>query len=75
MPPQLTNFRLGRDGRESVRFVIHIAKSEGRMVDLHDRRPVVFSCEDAALWMDNNLPSDQVEQLARSVALPSDAFE
>lgn len=25
--------------------------------------------------MDNSMPSDQAEQLARSVALPSDAFE
>jgi putative SOS response-associated peptidase YedK len=51
------------------------AAAEGGVVDVHDRRPVVFSAEDAALWMDNSLPPDQAEHLARAVALPPEAFE
>lgn len=71
----LTNFRPGREDQEGVGFVIVTTDAEGGMVDVHDRRPVVFSREDAALWMDNSLAPAQAEQLARSVSLPSDAFE
>jgi putative SOS response-associated peptidase YedK len=71
----LTNFRPGRDDQEGVGFVIVTTEAEGGMVDVHDRRPIVFLPKDAQLWMDNSLPFDQAEQLARSVALPSSAFE
>lgn len=38
------------------------------------RGPVVLAPEDAVLWMDNDLPAEQAEHLARSIALPTDAF-
>ncbi|ATQ78017.1 DUF159 family protein [Massilia violaceinigra] len=56
-------------------FVIVTADAEGGMVDVHDRRPIVFSAEDAALWLDPDLSAQQAEQLARSVALAPDAFD
>lgn len=56
-------------------FVIVTADAEGGMVDVHDRRPVVFSAADAALWLDPGLPAQAAGQLARSVALGPDAFE
>ncbi|MFB9243617.1 SOS response-associated peptidase family protein [Massilia antarctica] len=56
-------------------FAIVTADAEGGMVDVHDRRPIVFSAEDAALWLDPDLSAQQAEQLARSVALGPDAFE
>ncbi|HEX8615345.1 MAG TPA: SOS response-associated peptidase family protein [Telluria sp.] len=56
-------------------FVIVTADAEGGMVDVHDRRPIVFSAEDAALWLDPDLSAQQAEQLARSVALGPDAFD
>jgi putative SOS response-associated peptidase YedK len=44
------------------------------MVDVHDRRPVVLSAEDAALWLDPLLDAQQAEHLARSVALGPESF-
>jgi putative SOS response-associated peptidase YedK len=71
----ITSYRPDKEPGEGTGFVIVTASAEGGMVDVHDRRPVVFAAEDAALWMDNDLPADQAEQLARSVALPPDSFE
>lgn len=71
----ITDFRPGREMSEDSGFVIVTAAADGGLVDVHDRRPIVFSNEDAALWMDNSLPADQAENLARCVSLPPDAFE
>ena len=71
----ITNYRPDKALSEGAGFVIVTAAAEGSLVDVHDRRPVVFAAEDAALWMDNGLPPEQAEQLARSVSLPPDAFE
>lgn len=56
-------------------FVIVTAASDGGMVDVHDRRPVVLAPDDARLWVDNSLPPEQAEMLARSRCLPTEAFE
>ena len=71
----LTDFRPDREAPEDCGFVIVTAPAEGGLVDVHDRRPLVFAAEDAALWMDNELPPDQAEHLARSMSLPTDAFD
>lgn len=70
----LTNYRPDKEIREGTGFVIVTEASDAGLVDVHDRRPVVFSAEDARLWMDNSLPAEQAEQLARAVSLPTDAF-
>jgi putative SOS response-associated peptidase YedK len=74
---RLINVRRGLYARvpEGTGFVIVTAAAEGGLVDVHDRRPVVFAAGDAALWMDNGFPPEQAEQLARSLSLPPDAFE
>lgn len=56
-------------------FVIVTSDAEGGMVDVHDRRPIVLSAEDARLWLDPGLSAEAAEQLVRSVALGSDAFD
>jgi putative SOS response-associated peptidase YedK len=71
----ITNFRPGKELHEGSGFVIITAAADAGMVDVHDRRPVVLSAEDAQLWLDPALPAEQAEYLARSVALPADAFE
>lgn len=71
----LTDLRPEREAAEEPGFVIVTAAADGGMVDVHDRRPLVFGAADAALWMDNGLPPEQAEQLARSMCLPADAFE
>jgi putative SOS response-associated peptidase YedK len=56
-------------------FVLVTADAEGGMVDVHDRRPVVLTAFDAALWLDPDLPADQAEQLIRAMGLGPDAFD
>lgn len=70
----ITNVLPDRDVKDGDGFVIVTAAADAGLIDVHDRRPVVFAPEDAALWMDNDLPADQAEHLARSMALPADAF-
>lgn len=48
---------------------------KGGIVDVHDRRPVVLSARDAALWLEGDLPSEQAEFLLRSVALGPTSFD
>lgn len=71
----ITNFRPDRIPKPDDGFVIVTAASDAGMVDVHDRRPVVLTGEDALLWMDNSLPAEQAEHLARAMSLPGDAFE
>lgn len=70
----ITNYRPDKEMHEGSGFVIVTAAADGGLVDVHDRRPVVFAADDAALWMDNALPAEQAEQLARSVSLGPDEF-
>ncbi len=56
-------------------FTIVTADAEGGMIDVHDRRPVVLSAADAAVWLDPDLPFEQAEQLVRSVALGPEFFD
>jgi putative SOS response-associated peptidase YedK len=71
----ITSYRPGKEPTEDTGFAIVTGAAEGGMVDVHDRRPVVFSEEDALLWMDISLPPEQADDLARSMALPSEKFE
>jgi putative SOS response-associated peptidase YedK len=71
----ITNYRPDKELHDDSGFVIVTAAADGGLVDVHDRRPVVFAPEDATLWMDNDLPAQQAERLARSVSLPPEAFE
>lgn len=64
----LTNWRPYAKETLGMGFVIVTEASDGGMVDVHDRRPVVFAPEDARLWMDNTLPRDQAETLADPIA-------
>jgi putative SOS response-associated peptidase YedK len=71
----ITNYRPGKEIHEGTGFAIVTAAADAGLIDVHDRRPVVFSAEDARLWMDNSLPAEQAEQLARAVSLPTEAFD
>lgn len=71
----ITDFRPDKEPTEGTGFSIVTAAAEGGLVDVHDRRPVVFSREDAELWMDITFPLEQAEHLARSMTLPSNMFE
>jgi putative SOS response-associated peptidase YedK len=69
----LANVAPNNEFKSSNGYTIITADAAGGIVDVHDRRPVVLSAEDAALWLD--LPAEQAEQLLRSVALGAAAFD
>jgi putative SOS response-associated peptidase YedK len=50
------------------------SESEGGMVDVHDRRPIVLNAEDARIWMDLTRPREEMQELVRNMALPAEAF-
>jgi putative SOS response-associated peptidase YedK len=56
-------------------FTLVTADAVDGMVDVHDRRPVVFSAADAALWMDPATPAEMAEQLARTSSLGPEWFD
>ncbi|QJD94032.1 hypothetical protein HH213_07180 [Duganella dendranthematis] len=45
------------------------------MVDVHDRRPVVCTAADAAIWMDPATPPEMAEQLARTSSFGPEWFD
>jgi putative SOS response-associated peptidase YedK len=49
-------------------------ESAGGMLDVHDRRPIVLTADDARIWLDLNRPKEEMQELARNLALPADAF-
>lgn len=71
----LANFGAEAEYKAANGFTIVTADAQGGMVDVHDRRPVVLTAEDAAAWLEPDLPADQAEHLVRSLALGPEAFE
>lgn len=71
----MTNFRPFAAQDKQVGLVILTAEATGGLVDVHDRRPVVLAPDDTRIWMDNSLPAEEAEQLARSCSLPPEAFD
>ena len=71
----LANFGAFRENREESGFVLVTADSLGGMVDVHDRRPVAVSLDDALRWMDPALPPEEAAHLARVAMLDADLFE
>lgn len=63
-----------REHPSEAGFVLVTADAQGGMVDVHDRRPVVLSARDAALWLDPGVPAEQADHLLRALALENDAF-
>ena len=58
-------------GHEGFRIIT--ADSEGGMLDVHDRRPVVFGAEDAKQWL-SDTGSNAADQLLQEHALPVNEF-
>lgn len=62
-------------GAEDDGFVIITADSEGGMVDIHDRRPVVLAPELARAWLNPEASKEQAQQMLLNLGEPSDAFD
>ena len=71
----LASFMPESDIKTLHAFTIITADAQGGVIDGQDRRPLVLSAQDAAVWLDPDLPPEQAEMLVRSVALESDAFD
>jgi putative SOS response-associated peptidase YedK len=71
----LTNHNSDKPDPEGAGFVIVTDASAGGMIDIHDRRPVVLTVDDAQLWIDGATPYEQAEQVARTSALRENYFE
>jgi putative SOS response-associated peptidase YedK len=60
----LAQVHTGLEPHEGDGFVIITDASDAGMVDIHDRRPVVLSPEDAREWLEPGLSSERVMALA-----------
>lgn len=66
----------GQNGpTEHDSFVIITADSEGGMVDIHHRRPVVLSPELAREWLNPTTPKERAEQMVLPQGEPTEKFE
>lgn len=70
----LANVAPANEFKASNGFTIVTADAHGGLIDVHDRRPVVLSAADAALWLDVELEAEQAELLLRSMALGPESF-
>jgi len=71
----LTDHDPDKPDHDGTGFVLVTDAPTGGMVDVHDRRPVVLTPDNARSWMDLDLSLEQAENLVRSTSLPSNAFE
>ncbi|HEX7911445.1 MAG TPA: SOS response-associated peptidase [Paraburkholderia sp.] len=70
----LTNVRPDMEPRECDGFVIVTAEAGAGLVDVHDRRPVVFSADVAREYLDPGTSAERAVQLAQTEAEPPEAF-
>jgi putative SOS response-associated peptidase YedK len=55
-------------------FVIVTAPSESGMLDVHDRRPLVLTLEEARVWLDPDTTFEEAVHLANGAGKSSDDF-
>lgn len=61
-------------GDEAEGFLIVTAAADRGLVDIHDRRPLVFTPEAALEWMDPHTTSSQASVLANDASVPAEKF-
>ncbi|QIE22589.1 SOS response-associated peptidase [Caballeronia sp. SBC2] len=61
-------------GGDGDGFVIVTDASDAGMLDIHDRRPLVLSAEEAKQWLDPETTFAEANHLANSVSTPPEAF-
>lgn len=71
----LANIAPDSEHKASNGFTIITSDSAGGMVDVHDRRPVVLTAADAALWLNPDLDPVEAEQVLLGLGLDSDFFD
>ncbi|PBP76931.1 hypothetical protein CCL19_02905 [Pseudomonas syringae] len=71
----LAQVHVGFEPHEGDGFVIVTSESDAGMVDIHDRRPVVLSPEDAREWLEPSLSAARSEEILRQKCRSVDDFE
>ncbi|SAL76613.1 Putative SOS response-associated peptidase YedK [Caballeronia peredens] len=72
----LTSVREEKDLEDPINgFVIVTAASDSGMVDIHDRRPLVFTPQDAKIWLDPDTPVEEADLMAHDAMRPVEDFE
>jgi putative SOS response-associated peptidase YedK len=61
-------------GDEAEGFLIVTAAADKGLVDIHDRRPLVFTPEAALEWINPETSGAQASELAHEAAVPADEF-
>jgi len=68
-----------RDAAEGVGLidgvVIVTDASDAGMVDIHDRRPVALTADDARHWLDSDTTTEHAAEIARMASRPIDDFQ
>ncbi|HEV3422626.1 MAG TPA: SOS response-associated peptidase [Paraburkholderia sp.] len=70
----LSNVRGTEPQTEGMGLVIVTATADAGLIDVHDRRPLVFAPEAARRWLDPALAAPEVEHLARHACVPAASF-
>jgi len=71
----LAQVRSGLEPGEGDGFVIITAASDQGMVDIHDRRPLVLSSENAREWINPATTDARAETIALECYTPTENFE
>ncbi|MDU8264736.1 SOS response-associated peptidase family protein [Pseudomonas syringae pv. actinidiae] len=71
----LAQVHRGLEPHDGDGFVIITSASDSGMVDIHDRRPVVLTAEDARAWLDSKTTPQKAEALAKEHCRIVDDFE
>lgn len=69
----LTGWQPGREDGPEAGFAILTDDTAGKMVDLHDRRPICLTVDDALAWLDDTLTVEEALQHL-STPRPESAF-
>jgi len=70
----LTNVRGDEEPIEGAGFVVVTAAADEGLVDVHDRRPLVFEPADALKWLDPETSPEAASELAFHSSAPADVF-
>jgi len=70
----LSNVRGTEPQTEGMGLVIVTATADVGLIDVHDRRPLVFTPEAARRWLDPALAAPEIEHLARHACVPAARF-
>ncbi|MCU6501957.1 SOS response-associated peptidase family protein [Rugamonas sp. A1-17] len=70
----LASFESKGDYKGATGFALVTSEAEGGLLDIHDRRPLVLSAQDAMTWLDPAIPPEEAAEFLRVAALPPDAF-